>query len=107
MRTKVWSALALSLIGSILGVHEARAQACVAWVAGGTYSPGEVVTYNGATYTSEVTQTDQVGSGCVPYRLCWESALFDACLAVGRACRVSKLGKGKPSGVRGSRDEPL
>jgi hypothetical protein len=37
MRTKVWSALALSLIGSILGVHEARAQACVAWVAGGTY----------------------------------------------------------------------
>ena len=56
---------------------------------------------------SEVTQTDQVGSGCVPYRLCWEPALFDACLAVGRACRVSKLGKGKPSGVRGSRDEPL
>ena len=66
MRMKMWSALALSFVGGLLGTHAARAQTCVAWVAGGTYSAGEVVTYNGATYTSEVQQTDQVGSGWNP-----------------------------------------
>ena len=66
MRTTAWSALALSLLVMVLGTHPAHAQACVAWVAGGTYSAGEVVTYNGATYTSEVQQTDLVGSGWNP-----------------------------------------
>jgi hypothetical protein len=66
MRTPVWSALALSLVVGMLGTRAAHAQACVPWVAGGTYSQGEVVTYNGATYTSLVPQTDQVGSGWNP-----------------------------------------
>src|SRR5271156_5449384 len=67
MRTTVWGALALSLIGGLLGADEVQAQqACVAWVSGGTYSPGEVVTFNGATYTALVTQTDYVGTGWDP-----------------------------------------
>ena len=66
MRMRLWGALALSLIGGLLGAHAARAQSCVAWVAGGTYTQGEVVTYNGATYTSLIPQTDAVGSGWNP-----------------------------------------
>ena len=67
MRRTLWSALVLSLIGGLLSTHEARAQAaCVAWVSGGTYTAGEVVTYNGATYTALVTQTDYVGTGWNP-----------------------------------------
>ena len=67
MKTMVWGALALSLIGGLVGAEEARAQAaCVAWVSGGTYTAGEVVTFNGATYTALVTQTDYVGTGWDP-----------------------------------------
>jgi chitinase len=66
MRRTLWSALALSLIGGLLSAHEARAQACVTWVSGGTYTAGEVVTFNGSTYTALVTQTDYVGTGWDP-----------------------------------------
>jgi len=66
MKRMLWRALALSFIGWIAGTHEARAQACVAWVSGGTYTAGEVVTFNGATYTALVTQTDYVGTGWDP-----------------------------------------
>lgn len=64
--TTVWGTLALSLITGLLGARNAHAQSCVAWVAGGTYTPGEVVTYNGATYTSLINQTDVAGTGWVP-----------------------------------------
>ena len=63
---RIWGVLALSFIGVLLGAREAQAQSCVAWVAGGTYTQGEVVTYNGATYTSLIPQTDAVGSGWNP-----------------------------------------
>jgi hypothetical protein len=67
MKRMLWSALVLSLISWALGAQEARAQAaCVAWVSGGTYTAGEVVTFNGATYTALVTQTDYVGTGWDP-----------------------------------------
>jgi hypothetical protein len=67
MRTIVWGALALSVVGALTGARSAQAQAaCVAWVAGGTYSQGEVVTYNGATYTSLIQQTDVAGTGWIP-----------------------------------------
>ena len=65
---QAWAALALALIGALLGVREAQAQtaACVAWVPDGTYTQGEVVTYNGATYTSLINQTDTASSGWNP-----------------------------------------
>jgi chitinase len=66
MKTTVWSALALSLVFGLLGTRNAQAQSCVAWVSGGSYTAGEVVTYNGATYTALVTQTDYVGTGWNP-----------------------------------------
>src|SRR5271154_6551742 len=66
MKTTVWSALALSLVIGLLGARNAQAQSCVAWVSGGSYAAGEVVTYNGATYTALVTQTDYVGTGWNP-----------------------------------------
>ena len=66
MRFRIWCALALSLIGGLLGAHSVRAATCVAWVSGGTYTAGEVVTYNGATYTALVTQTDYAGTGWNP-----------------------------------------
>jgi chitinase len=66
MRMRIWCALALSLIGGLLDAHPVRAATCVAWVSGGTYTAGEVVTYNGATYTALVTQTDYAGTGWNP-----------------------------------------
>ena len=50
MRIGLWGALALAWIGGLTGTRVAFAQTptCVAWVEGGTYSQGEVVTYNGA-----------------------------------------------------------
>src|SRR5438552_11902343 len=66
MRMRVWGALALSLIAGLLSAHPVRAATCVAWVPGGSYTAGEVVTYNGATYTALVTQTDYDGTGWNP-----------------------------------------
>src|SRR5580704_11547877 len=66
MRMRLWSALALSLIAGLLGAHPVRAATCVAWVSGGSYTAGEVVTYNGATYTALVAQTDYDGTGWNP-----------------------------------------
>jgi chitinase len=42
------------------------AASCTAWVEGGTYAAGQVVTFNGATYTALVNQTDFVGTGWNP-----------------------------------------
>jgi chitinase len=66
MRTTLWSAVALNLAIGLLGACNAQAQSCVAWVSGGTYTAGEVVTYNGATYTALVAQTDYAGTGWNP-----------------------------------------
>ena len=85
MKTRICSSLMLGLIGSMLAAcggggnnstdslnssskHLLRSQkaACVAWTSGGTYSAGEVVTYNGASYTALVNQTDYAGTGWNP-----------------------------------------
>src|SRR6185437_15195235 len=74
MKTKVCSTLVLGMIGSMLAAcggstsdstgasaklqPRIKTAACVAWVSGGTYTAGEVVTYNGANYTALVNQTD-------------------------------------------------
>ncbi|HEU0278116.1 MAG TPA: carbohydrate-binding protein [Rhodanobacteraceae bacterium] len=39
---------------------------CTVWAEGGTYTAGEVVTYNGANYTATVNQTDWAGTGWNP-----------------------------------------
>lgn len=41
-------------------------EGCVAWVEGGTYRAGDVVSYQGKTYTALVTQTDYAGTGWNP-----------------------------------------
>ena len=74
MQKRVNNALLMGMIGSMLAAcgggdgssqdslnatqknltrsMKAAAPACVAWVSGGTYTAGEVVTYNGATWSS-------------------------------------------------------
>jgi chitinase len=66
MRRTIGGALALSVLGGLLSADEVQAAACVAWVSGGTYTAGEVVTFNGTTFTALVTQTDYVGTGWTP-----------------------------------------
>jgi predicted chitinase len=88
MTTKLGSTLLLSMIGAMLAacggggdgststdslnssskqmVRSQKDATCVAWVSGGTYTAGEVVTYNGSTYTALVNQTDYAGAGWNP-----------------------------------------
>ncbi len=54
---------------------------CTAWAEGGTYTTGQVVSYNGAAYTALVNQTDWAGTG-------WNPANSPALWAPGGSCNL-------------------
>jgi hypothetical protein len=53
---------------------------CTAWVDGGTYTAGQVVSYQGQNYTAIVTQTDWAGAG-------WNPASTPSLWAPGGSCQ--------------------
>ncbi|HEU0276795.1 MAG TPA: carbohydrate-binding protein [Rhodanobacteraceae bacterium] len=54
---------------------------CTAWAEGGTYTAGQVVSYDGAAYTALVNQTDWTGTG-------WNPANSPALWSPGGNCSV-------------------